>query len=214
MSAGGGREGAQNADSGREEAQSAETDDDHEPRAEITGRIAPGGAWSWPRPAVFVLAGVLAVAVLVGTTAVALAVTAQGASRDPATSLEHFLHHIGHRDYDKACAMAVSLTDETERPLREGSRRYRECFSSMLWLGSDHWRRTDVANARDARVTRVDRDEVATVSSADIVPRLPSVRTTRLGDPPDLEAEDAYMLSEIDGKWYPLWPPLPGNYLP
>lgn len=182
-------------------------------RAEITGRIAPGGSW-WPRPAVLAVAGLLAVAFLVATTATVLAVTDRGPSRDPATSLERFLHHVGHRDYDRACAMAVSLTSKNERPMTEGTRRYRECFSTMLWLGNEHWRPTDMANARDARVTHVERDELTTVSSRNIVPRLPSVRTTAVGDPPDLEAVDVYMLTKVDGKWYPVWPPLPGNFAP
>ncbi|HEX6447739.1 MAG TPA: hypothetical protein VF053_21760 [Streptosporangiales bacterium] len=75
----------------------------------------------WRRPLVIVAAAVVVVALAVIAVFVIRHVTnpAGGASSDPRVSAEHWLHDLGARDIDAACAMTAELPSP-HRPLTKG----------------------------------------------------------------------------------------------
>ncbi|XVQ06229.1 hypothetical protein ACQP1W_26590 [Spirillospora sp. CA-255316] len=162
--------------------------------------------WGWRRRLASAAAIALAVALLVAVTVVLFELTPKGASRDPVTSAERFLHHIGHREYEDACTMAVDF-ERPDRPFKEPAPDYQECMGNLIWLGSAQWSRTDLQNARVATVRGVRREggDFATVRTEDVQPRLPKIERTSRNGP---GAHDILLaLQQAGGKWYIIWPP-------
>jgi hypothetical protein len=149
---------------------------------------------------------VLTVALLVAVTVVLFELPPKGASRDPVTSAERFLRHVGHREYQDACTMAVDF-ERPDRPFREPAPDYQECMGNLIWLGSAHWSRTDLRNARIATVRAVLREggDFATVRTRDVQPSLPQIAGTSRNGP---GAHDILLaLQQVGGEWYVVWPP-------
>ncbi|MFC5744610.1 hypothetical protein [Actinomadura rugatobispora] len=162
--------------------------------------------WGWPRKALLACAVALTIALLTAAAVVMFEKPAAGASPDPVTSAERFLRHVGHRQYQDACTMAVDF-DHPDRPLERPSPDYTTCMGNLIWLGSAHWSRTDLRNARGAMVRRVrnDGDGFVTVGVEDVHPKLPPIGGANGKGP---VAHDILLgLQRTGGRWYVIWPP-------
>jgi hypothetical protein len=149
------------------------------------------------RRLVTLLSGALVLVIPIPATALLFDLTGRGPSADAATTATRFLHHIGHREYDEACAMSVN-PQHPRYPLHPGGHDYGLCLATLIWLGDgDNWSPTDLRHAQRATVHRTHN---GTVTPGDVSPHLPDMRGTT--------GSSVFLaLHHVDGCWYAVWPP-------